>query len=84
MLDIEFIAFACFPPKSETSHDGGIVGLLYLRHLSHLHSLLWLIVHLQFKEISLRRLRGHSMCFICRCLYRRVETQSVLCLILPQ
>jgi hypothetical protein len=34
MLAIEFIAFACYPPRSETSHDGGIVGLLYLRHIS--------------------------------------------------
>jgi len=34
ILAIKFIAFACYPPKSETSHDGGLVGLLYLWHIS--------------------------------------------------
>jgi hypothetical protein len=29
MLVIEFIAFARYPPRSETSHDEGIVDLLY-------------------------------------------------------
>jgi hypothetical protein len=23
----KFIAFACYPPRSETSHNGGLVGL---------------------------------------------------------
>jgi hypothetical protein len=27
MITIEFIAFARYPPRSETSHDGGLVGL---------------------------------------------------------
>jgi hypothetical protein len=71
MLAIEFIAFACYPPRSETSHDGGIVGLLYLRQL---------IVNFYCKEILLRRRRGHRMFCKCRCLYRHVEVQSVLCL----
>ncbi len=59
---IEYIAFTCYPPRSETSHNGGLVGLLYLRHISHVHLLLWLIVKFYFKEILLRRLRGYGMC----------------------
>ena len=34
---IEYIAFARYPPRSETSHDGGLVDL-QLRHISHVSS----------------------------------------------
>jgi hypothetical protein len=27
MLDIKFIAFSRYPPRSNTSHNGGLVGL---------------------------------------------------------
>jgi len=27
MITIKFIAFARYPPRSETSHDGGLVGM---------------------------------------------------------
>jgi len=27
MVAIEFIAFACYPPRSDTSQDGGLVDL---------------------------------------------------------
>jgi len=64
MLAIYFITFACYPPRSETSHNGGLVGLLHLRHISQVHLLLWLIVNFYFQEILLRRLRGHGMCGI--------------------
>jgi hypothetical protein len=29
MLVIEFIAFARYPPMSETSHDGGLVDMIF-------------------------------------------------------
>jgi hypothetical protein len=34
MLAIKFIAFACYPPLSETSHDGGLVDLFPETHKS--------------------------------------------------
>ncbi len=34
MLAIEFIVFACYPPRSETSHDGGLVDLFPESHKS--------------------------------------------------
>jgi hypothetical protein len=43
---IKYIAaYTCYPPRSETSHDGGLV-VLHLRHISHVLSSLplWLIV----------------------------------------
>jgi hypothetical protein len=77
MLATECIAFVSYPLWSETSHDGGLVGLLYLRHISHVHSLLWLIVNFCFKDILLRRMRGQRMRCLCRCLYRHVERFSL-------
>jgi hypothetical protein len=43
MLDIECIAFARYPPRPDTSHDGGLVGLHPLSHESYMSSqfLLW-------------------------------------------
>jgi hypothetical protein len=35
MVAIEYIAFACYPPRSETSHDGGLVDLFSEAHKSH-------------------------------------------------
>jgi hypothetical protein len=32
MLAIEFIVFACYPPRSEPSHDGGLVDLFVESH----------------------------------------------------
>jgi hypothetical protein len=58
MNDIVYILFACYPTKSDTSHDGGIVGLLYLRHISHVHLLLWLIVNFLFQGATLKETEG--------------------------
>jgi hypothetical protein len=33
MLDTKYIAFASYPPRSDTSHDGGLVGLKSLKML---------------------------------------------------
>jgi hypothetical protein len=46
MLDIKYIAFACYPPRSDTSHDGGLVGLNFMSHESYMNSyfLHWWIV----------------------------------------
>jgi hypothetical protein len=38
MLDIKFIAFALYPPRPDTSHDGGLVGLHPLSHESYVNS----------------------------------------------
>jgi len=32
MLVMKYIAFACYPPRPDTSHDGGLVGLYCMRH----------------------------------------------------
>jgi hypothetical protein len=34
MLAIKFIAFACYPLRSESSHDGGLVDLFPESHKS--------------------------------------------------
>jgi hypothetical protein len=38
MLHIKYIAFACYPPRSDTSHDEGLVGLKSLSHESYMSS----------------------------------------------
>jgi hypothetical protein len=38
MLDIKYIAFACYPPRSDTSHKKGLVGLNSLSHESYMSS----------------------------------------------
>ncbi len=35
ILAIKFIAFAHYPPRSETSHDGGLVDLFTETHKPH-------------------------------------------------
>jgi hypothetical protein len=53
MFYIKYTTYACYPPRSETSHDGGLVDL-HLRHISHVLSLLGLnVIYFQggtFKE----------------------------------
>ncbi len=47
MLDIKFIAFARYPPRPDTSHDGGLVGPASLSHESYVSSqilLQWIAV----------------------------------------
>jgi hypothetical protein len=52
----QYIAYACYPPRSETCHDGGLVDL-YLRHKSHVLSLLRLIV-IFFKGDTFKETEG--------------------------
>jgi hypothetical protein len=37
-VGIEYIAFARYPPRPDTSHDGGLVGLYPLSHKSYVSS----------------------------------------------
>jgi hypothetical protein len=37
MVAIEYIAFACYPPRSDTSQDGGLVDLSESRKLHVLY-----------------------------------------------
>jgi hypothetical protein len=82
MSDIKYIAFACYPPRSETSHNKGLVDL-HLRHISHVLLSITVDCYVYFKEMLLRRLRSCRMCCTCRCLYRCVDVQADLCCILP-
>jgi len=77
MFAIEYIAFAHYPPRSETSHNGGLVDLhLSETHESHaltymadchsIYSMRWL----------LRRWQIPRMCCTCGFLYRHVEALS--------
>jgi len=81
MFAIEYVAFAHYPSKSETFHDGGLVGLfLFEAHKSFVFFLGLLVIFL--KEMLLRRLRSPRMCCTCGCLYSHVDVQSDLCLTL--
>jgi hypothetical protein len=84
ILNIKHIVFARYPPRSETSQDGGLVDLeCYLFEAHKLPASIPMVeCDLSFKELLSRRLRNHRMCCICRCLYRHVEVQAVLCCIL--
>jgi hypothetical protein len=46
MKVIKYIVFACYPTRSDTFHDGGLVDL-YLNLISQQYSLSWLIVSFQ-------------------------------------
>jgi hypothetical protein len=47
LLVIEYIAFACYSPRSDTSHGGGLICLHILSHISHVYSHLRLITFIE-------------------------------------
>jgi hypothetical protein len=70
MLDIKYIAFACYPPRSDTSHDGGLVGLKSnLRASNTLSYFAIATISLFIKEILTRRQRSNGIMIICRFFY---------------
>jgi len=44
MIAIKFIAFARYPPRSETSHNGGLVGLYEPQKLCVLLLIIMLVI----------------------------------------
>jgi hypothetical protein len=48
MLDINFIAFACYPPRPDATHDGGLVGLHFMSDKSHASS--ELLIHDHYRR----------------------------------
>ena len=47
MLCIKCMAFACYPPRSETSQDGGLVGLYEPQKLCVLLLIIMLVIVMQ-------------------------------------
>jgi hypothetical protein len=49
MLSIKYIAYACYPPRSDTSHNGGLVGLKSLSQSYMISYLLhrWIVTTLR-------------------------------------
>jgi hypothetical protein len=47
MLCIEYIAFACYPPMSDTSQDRGLVGMFESRELRILISQFLVYCHVK-------------------------------------
>jgi hypothetical protein len=44
MITIKFIVIACYPPRSETSHNGGLVGLYEPQKLCVLLLIIMLVI----------------------------------------
>jgi|NOAtaT_6_FD_contig_121_401757_length_514_multi_3_in_0_out_0_1 hypothetical protein len=47
MVAIKYITFARYPPRSETSHDGGLVGLYEPQKLCVLLLIIMLVIVMQ-------------------------------------
>ena len=56
MLCIKYIAFACYPPWSETSHDGRLVDQS-LSHISHMYSFLIVDCQIFYQGVALKESR---------------------------
>jgi hypothetical protein len=74
ILCIKYIAFVCYPPKPDTSHNGGLVGLYVGANMSHAQQSLMRNEYVLLQEDALMKTED-----LCNMLYMWLHLQACRC-----